>query len=290
LAVLVILLDRSASMAYDNKLTRAKELARANVQDLREDDKVCIVSIDHMTEVLLPLCAKKDAQDISGLVEGVRDRGNTNLALGLRKASEVMEGQAGKVVLLSDGRANTTLDGGGTEGDKLVEGEILRVAKDLSERGIAVSAISLGEDSFASVLEGITQVTGGELLVDVEGELRREFDLHETRVIVHSFPGELPGGKPTWAKELNTRHVTVASRELCSRFERSRVSFLLNPESNKQARVSLVPIDDPQLAPFRDREPDIARRVRESSAILVDRTYRRALDLRNGGVALLRIE
>jgi len=273
-------------MAYDQKLKRAKELAYIYTRNLGEDDSVCIVSFDHIPEIALPLSAKEDAPDISSLVERIHDRGNTNMALGLRKASEIMAG-GGRIVLLSDGRANTTLDGGGTEGDELVESEITQIARELSEKAIAVSAISLGEDSFTSFLEKPAQITGGEFLVDVGGRLERAFGLRETEVTVHSVPEELPTGKPTWTKEMNTKHVTVASRELCNRFEESRVSFLLNPKNNKRARVSLLSIDDHQLAPFRDRQPKIATGVSESCMVLVDRTYRRALGLSTGDVARL---
>lgn len=277
-------------MAYDNKLMRAKELAEVYIQNLAEDDKACIISIDHIAEVQLPLSAKGAVPGVRNLIEGIHGRGNTNVALGLEKASEVISGEAGRILLLSDGRANTTLDGGGTEGDEIVESEILRIAEELSEKSIAVSAISLGEDSFTSLLEELARITGGEFLVDVEGKLQRTFDLQETTVTVHSIPEELPSGKPTWTKELDVKHVTVASRELCSRFERSRVSFLLNPESNKRARVSLLSIDDPLLNRFRGREPDIGKRVSESSVILVDRTYRRTLGLRKGDAARLCIQ
>jgi len=274
-------------MAYDQKLKRAKELACIYTRNLGEGDRVCVVSFDHIPEIALALSAKGDAPDISSLVERIHDRGSTNMALGLRRASEILAEGGGSIVLLSDGRANTTLDGGGTEGDELVESEILQIARELSEKAIAVSAISLGEDSFTSFLEKLAQITGGEFLVDVGGRLERAFDLRETEVIVHSVPAELPTGKPTWTKEMNTRHVTIASRELCNRFEESRVSFLLNPKNNKRARVSLLSIDDNQLAPFRDRQPKIATGVSESRMILVDRTYRRALGLSTGDVARL---
>jgi len=287
MAALVILLDRSASMAYDDKLARARELARSNIRDLAEDDGACIISVDHIAETSLPLSVKRSVPEIGGLVEGIHQRGNTNIALGLESASKVLSEEGGRIVLLSDGRANTTLDGGGTEGDELVENEILRLAKRLSERAISVSTISLGEDAFTTVLEGLTRATRGESMIDVDGRLEKTFDLRGREVTVYPIPEELPSGKPTWTKELNTKHVTVASTKLCNEFEERRLAFLLNPKSNRRARVSLLSIDDTQLAPFRSREPGITKRVSESSVILVDRTYRRHLGIRKGDAARL---
>ena len=289
LVILALLLDRSASMAYDSKMTRAKKLALSYFQNLGEDDKTCIVSVDHITEVLLPPSSKKDAPNVGNLIEGIRDRGNTNLALGLKKVSEIIAGEKGRVVLLSDGRANTSLDGGGTEGDELVENEMLRLAGQLSKMNVSVSTISLGEDAFTTILEELTQATGGESLTDVGGRLEKTFDLRDRDVTVYPVPEELPSGKPTWTKELNIRHVTVASKELCSEFKEKRLAFLLNPKSNRRARVSLLAIDDAQLAPFRSREPGITKKVSDSSVILVDRTYRRVLGLHKGDDAHLRI-
>jgi len=284
---LVIVLDRSASMSYDNKLARARQLAMGRFIDLRGEGEFSVIAFDHLAEILIPISPKRRLGSIADALERVSDRGNTNIGLALRTAADLLRDEGGQVLLLSDGRANVALNGGGSEGDPTIEREIAEVAEQLSGRGVMISAIALGEDSFVSLLERPTRITGGELLVDAKGKLEKTLDLHENEVVVRSFPRDLPAGKPTWTKELNTKHVTVASRNLCSRFEESKTCFLLNPKSNERARVSLLSIEDAQLAPFRNREPKTAREVSESSAVLVDRTYRRILGLHRGDVARL---
>jgi|GEM_PF-1198795 len=284
---LVIALDRSASMSYDGKLDRAKQLASERLAKLEDEEEFSVVVFDHLAEILIPLSLKKGLSNLGSALGKIGDRGNTNISLALRTAADLFKGEGGQVLILTDGRANTATNGGGSEGDPTVEREIIETSSEMSGRGVVVSAIALGGDSFISLLEKCTRTTEGELLVDVDGKLEKAFDLQETKVSIQSFPRDLPAGKPTWTKELNTRHVTVASQELCDRFERSRICFLLNPDSNERARVSLLSIDDPQLASFRGREPKIAKEVTESLVILVDRTYRSTLRLHKGDMACL---
>jgi Mg-chelatase subunit ChlD len=279
---LVVMLDRSASMSYDGKLPRAKQLATERLGTLRDEDAFSVVAFDHLAEVLIPVSLKDGLAGLTNALGKVSDRGNTNIGLALKTAADLLKGEGGQVLILSDGRANTALNGAGSEGNATVEREILEMARGLSGKEVVISAIALGEDALLSFLEKPVEITGGNFAIDVNGTLNQHLNPAEREVVVHSLPEELPAGKPTWARELNTKHVTVTSAELCAEFERSRISLVVNRENEKRARVSLLSIEDPVLDPYRKRAPKTAGEVMSSSAILIDATYRRALGIKVG--------
>jgi hypothetical protein len=279
---LVVALDRSASMSYDGKLARAKQLVVESLSALKDEGTFSVISFDHLTEILVAASPKEGVIDLTNALGRVSDRGNTNIGLALKTAADLLKEEGGQVLILSDGRANTALNGAGSEGDATVEREILEIARGLSSKDVAISAIALGEDALLSFLERPVKITGGDFAIDVNGALDQHLNPVETEVVVHSLPEELPAGKPTWARELNTKHVTVASPELCAESERSMASIIVNRENEHRARVSLLSIEDPVLDPYRKRAPKTAREVVDSSAILIDTTYRRALGVRVG--------
>lgn len=279
---LVVALDRSASMSYDGKLARAKQLAAESLSALEDEGVFSVISFDHLTEVLIPNSPKERLAGFLDTLGKVSDRGNTNMGLALKTAAGLLEDEGGRILVLSDGRANVALNGAGSEGDETVEREILEMARELSGKGVVISAIALGGDALLSFLEKPVEITGGSFAIDVNGTLDQHLNPAETEVVVHSMPEELPAGKPTWAKELDTRHVTVASSELCAESERSGTSLVVNRENGRRAQVSLLSIENSVLDPYRKRVSKTAGEVMDSSAILIDATYRRALRVKVG--------
>jgi len=269
-------------MNYDEKLSKAKSLASSAVHRLRDDDMICLIAFDHLVEIVQPFSLRTTIQDPLGVMAGIQARGTTNIALAFKDASNAIGDEGGEILLLSDGRANTALSGAGSEGDELVENEMMNLATELSTRGIAISAVAIGEDAFTSFLERQAEDSGGKFWIEVDGVPKGDISLDELEVTIQGVPEELPSGKPTWAKELNVKHTTVASSQLCDKFAKGRTAFLKNPRTGKKARVSLLSIEDPVLEPFRKRAPKTTRRVRESTVVLADATYRRALGVAIG--------
>jgi Ca-activated chloride channel homolog len=109
---IVVVLDRSGSMAADNRLPYAKEAVRRLVRQLRADDRFALITFDSVAVVDTELTSVTDAvrERILQRVAAIHPGSSTNISDGLLKARALLQGNAGersrKVILLSDGEAN----------------------------------------------------------------------------------------------------------------------------------------------------------------------------------------
>jgi Ca-activated chloride channel homolog len=137
-----LVLDRSGSMAGD-KIEYAKRAAEFVVEQLSAEDMLSIVNYDDHIEVTSASGYVKNKEALKRKIEQLHDRGATNLTGGmlegyLQTASTKKKGYVNRVLLLTDGLANT----GVTE-----PSEIRRlVQKKYDEEGIALSTFGLGAD------------------------------------------------------------------------------------------------------------------------------------------------
>lgn len=180
---LSIVIDRSGSMSGD-KIESAKEAAAGMIENLGAADTVSLVQYDNNAQVLVP-ATKADAAGkalLMAAVETITPGGGTNLhdglALGIEEArSQTKSGQASRVILLSDGRANAGI---------VDPNELAMDASAAAESGIHVTTVGLGLDYHEDLMEEIAlsgagnyyYVKGAEDLEPVfAGELR---DLQDT--------------------------------------------------------------------------------------------------------------
>ena len=133
----VVVLDRSGSMAADNRLPYAKEAVRGLVRRLRTEDRFALVTFDAVAVVNTELTYVTDAvrEQILQRLAAIHPGSSTNLSDGLLKARTLLQGNASegpdgpksghtdypistptqsrqrsrKVILLSDGEANVGL-------------------------------------------------------------------------------------------------------------------------------------------------------------------------------------
>jgi Ca-activated chloride channel homolog len=109
---IVVVLDRSGSMAADNRLPYAKEAVRHLVRQLGADDRLALITFDSVAVVDTELTPVTDAvrERILRRVAAIHPGSSTNISDGLLKARALLQGNAGersrKVILLSDGEAN----------------------------------------------------------------------------------------------------------------------------------------------------------------------------------------
>jgi|SRR6185436_4457497 len=104
---LVLVLDRSGSM-QGPKLDAVKEAATAAVDALDGHDQVAIVMFDSDAEVLVPLQASANRQQIAAEIARVNAGGGTQMLGALRSAHDILaaaNAQVKHVILLSDGEA-----------------------------------------------------------------------------------------------------------------------------------------------------------------------------------------
>lgn len=137
---LSLVIDRSGSMAEDDKMSRVKESLRTMVGKLRPDDVVSIVVFDTDAAVLFPAGRIGDGRALLHAIDCIQPNGSTNLHAGLmlgykEAAKNLQKDATNRVILLTDGIANV----GVTQPDK--------IAADSSEfngSGIDLSTIGVG--------------------------------------------------------------------------------------------------------------------------------------------------
>ena len=139
----VVVLDRSGSMAAENRLPYAKEAVRNLVGRLQPDDRFALVTFDASATVTIALVHVTDAirQQLAHQLDGLRPGSSTNISDGLLKARALLEGsgdaRSRRVILLSDGEANMGI---------VDPRELGKIAASFSLHGAVLSTIGLGLD------------------------------------------------------------------------------------------------------------------------------------------------
>ncbi|MFW6174486.1 MAG: YfbK domain-containing protein [Chloroflexota bacterium] len=141
-AVITFVIDTSGSMERGDRLELAKTGLEMLIENLREGDRVGLVTYGSTAQEVLAPTDDKDA--LLRAIEGLQAGGSTNaehgLQLGYGMAAEAMEtGKTNRVVLVSDGVANV----GETRASALLE-----QIRDYSDDGITMSAIGVGMGNY----------------------------------------------------------------------------------------------------------------------------------------------
>jgi Ca-activated chloride channel family protein len=138
---IVVVLDRSGSMAADNKLPYAKEAVRSVIEQLHPDDRFALVTFDSSATVTMALAPLTNAirAQISRQLADMRPGASTNISDGLLKARALLEGsgteRSRRVILLSDGEANMGI---------VDPRELGKIAASFSAHGAVLSTIGMG--------------------------------------------------------------------------------------------------------------------------------------------------
>lgn len=155
---IAIVIDRSGSMADQNKLTYAKQAARDFINKLDNEDRLSLVEYDEQITVMAePTLVGTDR---SGLLRGIdllEPRGSTNLAGGMMEGGKLVEkfmddNRINRVLLLSDGLANTGV---------VQIAEVAALAEGLSRKGVQVTTFGLGADFDEEMLTRVSDASGG---------------------------------------------------------------------------------------------------------------------------------
>lgn len=164
-----LVIDASGSMAGE-PLEAAKAAARGVVAQLRNDDRITVVSfaddvIVHADAVRADAAGRADA---TRAIDRLTTRGCTDLGAGwlegcdrVARAMEAVHGGQHRVVVLSDGHANRGL----------MDPEQLGLhAAELRRRGLYTSAVGIGDGYSPSQLQAIAEQGGGRLHDAPQGE------------------------------------------------------------------------------------------------------------------------
>jgi uncharacterized protein YegL len=151
---LAFVLDRSGSMQRNEggatRLDIAKQATLSAIRLLHEDSLISIVVFDSEAKVLLPLRRAKDSTAVTQALAELEPGGGTAIYPGLVEALHQLEGvdaMAKHIVVMSDGLSQP--------------GDFPGILKAISEQGISVSAVAIGEGADGTRLEEIARIGKG---------------------------------------------------------------------------------------------------------------------------------
>ncbi len=147
-ANVVLLIDVSGSMAPDDRLPLLKQAFRLFAAQLRDDDRVAIVSYADGTKVVLEPTTGKDKQKIIAAIDGLGAGGGTAGGEGLERAYAMAERNfdrtaINRVILATDGDFNI-----GISDPKQLEKFVVKKRKS----GVYLSIFGVGEGNLNDAL------------------------------------------------------------------------------------------------------------------------------------------
>lgn len=135
-----VVIDRSGSMADEDKIGKAREAAIMALGRLGANDIASVVAYNHEVDVLFPATRITDHGRVTKAIEALQADGNTALYAGteqgIREVSKFLgRERVNRVILISDGLANV--------GPSTPE-ELADLGRKAGGKGITVSTIGLG--------------------------------------------------------------------------------------------------------------------------------------------------
>jgi len=151
---LAVVLDKSGSMT-GAKLEKTKQAAMQLVDRLAPNDVFSLVIFSDEAQVLVPAQKVGDTEALKEKIEGIEAGGSTALYAGVKMGADQLqeffsEKRINRVILLSDGLANV-----GPSSPR----ELRRLGGDLSEKGISVTTIGVGDDYNEDLMAGLAEAS-----------------------------------------------------------------------------------------------------------------------------------
>jgi uncharacterized protein YegL len=151
---LAFVLDRSGSMQRNEggatRLDIAKQATLSAIGLLHEESLISIVAFDSEAKVLLPLRRAKDSAAVTQALAELEPGGGTAIYPGLVEALRQLEGvdaMAKHIIVMSDGLSQP--------------GDFPGILKAISQQGISVSTVAIGEGADGARLEEIARIGKG---------------------------------------------------------------------------------------------------------------------------------
>jgi Ca-activated chloride channel family protein len=179
-ATLTFVVDVSGSMGEPGRLDLVRDALHTLVDQLRPTDAVALVAFTDKARVERKMTRVSDAGALNRAIEKLRPEASTNLDDGLRLGYRVARdgfrpGTSNRVVLLSDGLANT----GSTDADTILE----RVREEAAKQ-IALLGVGVGSQYGDALMERLADRGDGFVVYVSERAQARD-------VFVHRLPSTL---------------------------------------------------------------------------------------------------
>src|SRR2546427_9307774 len=151
---LSVALDRSGSMS-GAKIEKARQAAMASVDRLGPEDLFSFVAYSDRAELVFPAQEVEDKEALKRRISRIQPGGSTALYAGVELGAEQVQKhlsaeRINRVILLSDGLANV-----GPSSPR----DLRRLGGALSERGIAVTTIGVGDDYNEDLMAGLAEAS-----------------------------------------------------------------------------------------------------------------------------------
>ncbi len=170
---LTFLVDVSGSMSDANKLPLAKRAMKELVKNLRDDDRIAIVTYAGATGEVLPSTSAADKRTIFAAIDNMKSSGGTNMDSGMtlafRNAGKHLSDKVhSRVVVLSDGDANI---------GRTSHQQILEAVKGYVSEGVTLSTVGFGHGNYNDhLMEQLADAGNGNYsYIDSESTARRVF-------------------------------------------------------------------------------------------------------------------
>ncbi|MGE0399358.1 MAG: von Willebrand factor type A domain-containing protein [Kofleriaceae bacterium] len=168
---LVFLIDVSGSMTDANKLPLLKQAMNLLVAQMRQQDKISIVTYAGNAGLVLPPTSGKEKDTIRNAINNLEPGGSTNGAAGIQLAYDLAEKQKSKaginrVILATDGDFNV----GTTD-----QGSLIRLIEQRREKGVFLTVLGFGMGNYKdSTLEKLADKgNGNHAYIDTIAEARK---------------------------------------------------------------------------------------------------------------------
>ncbi|NLH16437.1 MAG: VWA domain-containing protein [Phycisphaerae bacterium] len=255
-----LVIDRSGSMASENKLEKAKEAAIMVIHRLDREDIVSIVMYDSHIQVLVPATKVRDKETIIEQIRQIRPGGSTALHGGVQAGAEEMRkflshGRVNRMLLLSDGLANV---------GPSAPAELGNLGARLIRDGISVTTIGLGLGYNEDLMSQLAfRSDGSHYFAEEPQDLAKVFDQELGRALSAVAQGVTihircqPGVRPVKILGRDGRidgmEVFIPIQQIFSRHERYAIVELevpgLSPVASQDYRfVAVVDVDYDNLA------------------------------------------
>jgi Ca-activated chloride channel homolog len=169
-----LVIDRSGSMAEDNRIAAARDAANVAIERLAPDDIVSLISYNHKVDVLHPAARLGASRDsLKRAIERLTPDGTTALYAGVKEGGQqvrefLSDNKVNRVVLVSDGLANVGPSS---------PSEVAGLGRELAGKGISVTTIGLGLDYNEDLMQRLAGASdGNHAFVESPAQLASIFD------------------------------------------------------------------------------------------------------------------
>ncbi|MGB1699440.1 MAG: VWA domain-containing protein, partial [Nannocystaceae bacterium] len=169
---LMLVIDKSGSMANENKLDLVKRAAQLSARALDPADQIGVIAFDSRPSVLVRLQAASARLRIRSDIRRVGAGGGTNVLPALREAFLQLRGSKAKikhVIVLSDGQSP--------------EAGVPTLVQQMYDANITVSGVGVGSGAGKTLLRRIAQVGAGRYYFSLDGSDVPSIFQRETRQV-----------------------------------------------------------------------------------------------------------